>query len=503
MDFRQRIIKKENLNFFLISIAIWFLLLIGLDKFPSLWFDEAWSLMVAKNWVQNGVYGRLLVDEFISAAGMAQPFTSTAWVALSFKLLGVGIWQARLPFTILTAGAIFFLLKMAQSLFGKYVAYFAILSLIIFTFPNYQLLLYGRQAIAEAPLIFYFLVGYYFLSKSFRNPKYLIGVIAFWGFAYNAKGLISPFLTIGLVGPMIIAAIRKNWKVLRLFAISLIGAIIFSLSISGFEIYLERGLATHGALTDLIRTVAFVGEFAVRRQTISYLLLFCLLSVISILWESKFIYQAVVNSEKLGEKEYIRISLFGIVSSWLIWFALLSNGWPRYYSPVIFLSSIFLGNLICKGIGTIKNLDKKTSFKILLSIPILFYFSFLIQNSFEFAVNSIKEQEIIHRDFEEIIGYLNSNTVPENIIETYDAEILFLANNISHFPPDNIQIELNKRAFLFEDILIDYELSGIDHDYIVIGRLGRRWNLYGPMVTNGEYVKVFDTESYEIYQRNN
>jgi hypothetical protein len=148
-------------------------------------------------------------------------------------------------------------------------------------------------------------------------------------------------------------------------------------------------------------------------------------------------------------------------------------------------------------------LDKKTSFKILLSIPILFYFSFLIQNSFEFAVNSIKEQEIIHRDFEEIIGYLNSNTVPENIIETYDAEILFLANNISHFPPDNIQIELNKRAFLFEDILIDYELSGIDHDYIVIGPLGRRWNLYGPMVTNGEYVKVFDTESYEIYQRNN
>src|SRR6266545_829549 len=73
------------------------LLAIGLWNLgaPGMWWDEGWTLSVARNWVERGHYGRLL-DGQLAPPGLEASLVVTAPIALSMRLFGVGIWQGRL-----------------------------------------------------------------------------------------------------------------------------------------------------------------------------------------------------------------------------------------------------------------------------------------------------------------------------------------------------------------------------------------------------------------------
>src|SRR5215203_4023431 len=71
---------------------------------PALWWDEGWTLSVARTWVERGHYGRLL-DGQLAPPGLEASFTVTAPIALCFRLFGVGIWQGRLFGVLCTVGA--------------------------------------------------------------------------------------------------------------------------------------------------------------------------------------------------------------------------------------------------------------------------------------------------------------------------------------------------------------------------------------------------------------
>lgn len=496
----KRLIQKDKYIILFICFFIWIFLLIGLNKTPNLWFDEAWSLMVAKSWVQNGVYGRQLVGQFISANGMAQPITSTAWIALSFKLFGVGLWQARLPFTLITAASIFFLFKITYMLFGKRAAYLSVFVTIFLTNPEFQLLWYGRQAIAEAPLVLYLLAGYFFFRKSFKNKALIILAILFWGFAFNAKGQALPFLSIGLLIPILISINKKDWKVMRLFLSALLGALIVYFILLSIEIRLENGLATYGKMEDLIKTVALVTNFQVHMWTIYYLLVFGTLSIVSLFWETKKIKRVNNSWGRNNVDFYIRVSIYIMLSSWLIWFVFLSIGWPRYFVPIFFISCIFQGHLLDNGIEFFKTFTpriiKKSTYIILFSLLGLFLIQMNIRSGISLYQNGFREKQ----ELEDVLSYLEEHTELNEVIETYDAEIVYFTNNLSHYPPDQIQLELNKRIYLFEENSIEYYLSDTIHDYIIIGPMSNRWKLYESIIKQDNYHKIFENQFYLIYK---
>src|SRR5436309_7187408 len=79
--------------------------LIKLEVMPPLGWDEGWTLMVARNWVERGHYGRLL-DGGLVAPGLSAALPAVAPIALSFRHFGVGIWQGRLPGVLFTVAAV-------------------------------------------------------------------------------------------------------------------------------------------------------------------------------------------------------------------------------------------------------------------------------------------------------------------------------------------------------------------------------------------------------------
>src|SRR5262249_42599673 len=69
---------------------------VKLESAPSLWWDEGWTLSVARNWVEQGHYGRLLEGK-PAPPGLEATFPVSFPVSFTFWLFGVGVWQGRLP----------------------------------------------------------------------------------------------------------------------------------------------------------------------------------------------------------------------------------------------------------------------------------------------------------------------------------------------------------------------------------------------------------------------
>src|SRR5258706_8817372 len=92
-------------NLFLAGLLIFAALNVRLESVPPLWWDEGWTLSVARNWAEIGHYGRLLAGQPVPR-GIDAAFHVTGAVALSFSLFGVGIVQARMVEVLITVATL-------------------------------------------------------------------------------------------------------------------------------------------------------------------------------------------------------------------------------------------------------------------------------------------------------------------------------------------------------------------------------------------------------------
>ena len=87
--------------------------LIHIESFPPLFFDEGWTVCVARTWVETGHHGCLLLGA-PAPPSLSAHFPVVASVAASFALLGVGVWQTRVVGLLYTFGALLLLYAVTQ-----------------------------------------------------------------------------------------------------------------------------------------------------------------------------------------------------------------------------------------------------------------------------------------------------------------------------------------------------------------------------------------------------
>src|SRR5262245_17583307 len=85
---------------------------IDFDAVPSAWWDEGWLLLIARNWVEKGHYGRF-VDGLPSPLNPTNGFPVIAPVALGFQLFGIGVWQGRILMAPFSLGAMILIYYLA------------------------------------------------------------------------------------------------------------------------------------------------------------------------------------------------------------------------------------------------------------------------------------------------------------------------------------------------------------------------------------------------------
>lgn len=140
------------------------LLFYNLEYNPRTWHDEGGALSLSRTIVEDGFYGVRSADDY-QTFGPVQSVGPTVIlpVALSFRLLGVGLIQGRIVAAIYTLFALAVFYGMGRELFGHRVALLTVVLLLGSQAAGF--LRYGRQVLGEIPALGLFIAGWWAWSR--------------------------------------------------------------------------------------------------------------------------------------------------------------------------------------------------------------------------------------------------------------------------------------------------------------------------------------------------
>ena len=494
----------------LLVLALLLALTINLESTPPLWWDEGWTLTVARTWVERGHYGRLLNGE-PSSPRMAGAFTVIAPIALSFRLLGVGVWQGRLVGVVFTLGTLALIYYLAGRLYDRSVAIGTLAVLLLMSPINPVAA--GRQVLGEMPGLFYLLGGYACFLAALQRPLWFLPVVVgFWGIALVTKAQVLPFWAVSLLTPLTVTLFRRSWKTAGLLGIGLLGSFITSRLVLWLQELLLQGHTLPATpIRGLYDVTALVPVASARVFALLVTLVFGLPTVLGLCYGT---WKFIVDRDKaaLGvDLEVVRLALLALAGSWFGWYVLLSVGALRYLFPATFIGGIFvaallralivrfsLSSTIERGGYALRRLRFNWQ-----RTGALLAFVLIVIIAFPFTLLTLYQVYVVNADTSarQVADFLNTQTPTDALIETYESELFFLLNRRYHYPPDQLHIELMRRNLLSQDVPIDYDPLAADPDYLVIGPANRGWHLYDPVLATGAFRLLRGYSLYGVYER--
>lgn len=505
MDNRSRV-ATGSLLVFLVFLATF-----RLESAPPLWWDEGWTLSVARNWVERGHYGRLL-DGKLAPPGLEAAFPITVPVAVSFRLLGVGVDQGRIPgvgYTLLTLALIYYL---AERLYNRSVA---LATLVVLTFmPAYfdlHPILTGRQVLGEIPSLFYLLAGYTcFLSATRRPVGALTSGTFFWSIALLSKGQVLPFWAFSMLVPLSFFVYRRDWKIAALFGIPFVVSLAaYRFVISVVQVFLQDQKVALAPVAGLYEVTALVGSIPAHLFAFIVLFLFGIPTLLALCYVS---WGFIVSKGHIqSHEDAVRLSLLVLAGSWFCWYVVFSVGWIRYLFPATFIGSIFeaamlydLTNRYSLSFTSYQSASVLSRFNFNRHSLGALLAAFLVVTSVPRTLAMFYKTYVSDADVsvQQAARFLNIYAAPGALIETYDSELLFLLHRRYHYPPDQVHVKLIRRTFLYQDdASIDYDPLAANPDYLVVGPHSKQWHLYDPVLKTGAFRLLRRYTRYDLYER--
>ena len=497
----------------LVVAGLGFILLWRMDRAPLLWWDEGWTLTVARNWVERGFYGRLLNGE-LASPGLSASLSVVASVALSFRLFGVGIWQGRLPGLLFTCAALWLIYYLTRQLYNRPTALAALaVGLVMAPDPGLHPIYVGRQVLAEMPMLLFLLGGFAaFLLSTRRSVWWLLLADFFWGLSLATKAQVLPFWTVALMAGLLFVLLKRQRKLVALFALGLAGSYGWFQVFSGLQLWvIGASLPPTAPLQGLYDITALAPDSLLRVNILLSIGFIGLPAAAGLFHQAWAWLRQRLPSSAGAELPAIRLALLVLAGSWFVWYVVFSIGWERYLFPPVFLSSFFVaamlqelsgdfnvpwvvanaGGMLRRGRVTRQGLG---------ALFVVFLVGIMLPLSL--GTWRVLLQPDSSRDAAtEVAAFLNTSTQPNALIETYESELFFLLHRAYHYPPDQLHIELNRRLFLEQPVNIDYDPLVANPDYLVVGSFGSQWRLYDPVLAGGDFrlVRTFDT--YYVYER--
>jgi hypothetical protein len=477
----------------------------------AMWWDEGWTLSVARNWVERGHYGRLL-DGQLAPPGLEAAFPVTAPIALSFRVFGVGVWQARLVGVVLLLVSLTLLYVLARRLYNRPVAVGTLLVLLLTSMhPQLHPLIMGRQVLAEVPMFGYLLAGYTFLLLAFRRSPWLLPTVICWGVALITKAQALPFWGVSLAVPLLMTLLIRRWRACGLLTIALFGSFVVAQWLPRLWGLLLSGHTIAAVpVSGLYDVTAFVPNMFNRLFALSNVLMFGLPTALGLTYTAWRMFQGRNSwAEDIG-RETVRLALLVLASSWFAWYLLLSVGVPRYLFPATFIGSIFVaawlsdltgGFDMAATLNRASALFRKGSSRRRAAGPLLAIV--VVAVTLPITLQTLYGEYIGATDTsaQAVADFLNTQTAPGARIETYESELHFLLNRPYHYPPDQVHVELNRRGLLHQEATIQYDPLAADPDYLVVGRFARGNDLYVPVIAAGAFRLLHHDGLYDTYER--
>lgn len=503
-------------------------LVLDLDRLPTLWWDEGWTMNVARNWVERGWYGQLLNDQ-PAPPGLSAAFPTVASVALSFKILGVGVWQARLVSVFYTLATLSLLYCLARRLYTCWAAAISSVYLVLFVpAPFLHPVYVGRQVLAEMPTMFFLLLGYLALWKALAgSTRWLIFACSVWGLALLTKAQAVPFWAVSLAVPLAVSVFRRSPQFALRLALALVGSYAASRVLQvAFDAVMTGRMLIQAPLTGLYEVTAVVLSPALRQITLVLTLQTGLPTLVAIVYAARRWLAGLRQMSVISRGALIQLALLSLAGSWAVWYVALSHGVTRYLFPAALIGSLFVGALLDDVLG--HRLFKASEYigRPLIRSggrPVRWVVGGLIAALFismeirggRLMIDQLTQSADTSAALQRTAQFIREQTPEQALIETYESELIFLTKRRYHYPPDQIHVELIKRVMHLNDVAlsrtvtaadwedwpIDYDPLAAQPDYIVVGPYGRDWQLYTPVLATPAVRLVADNGPYQVYKR--
>lgn len=178
----------------------------NLDKYPYIWSDEAWFTNAAFTLATQGFLGTTMMPNFYNISHFTywQPPVYLVLLAVSFKLFGFGIIQARMVSIVLGFFTVLFTYLFGRDLYNKRVGLIASLLLI----SNPLFFFVSRDARMDIAVACFTLIALYFLLLAFKKSKntyyFYSGFFAMLSLLSHPNGLF------GIISIVLIYCIYKT-----------------------------------------------------------------------------------------------------------------------------------------------------------------------------------------------------------------------------------------------------------------------------------------------------
>jgi len=471
------IIKSE---IFWLSLLLGITILLAtprLESYPRLSFDEGWRLQLAKNLALYGEYALANPPQESDWFFVNSSPTLVLPIALSFKLLGVGVVQGRIVPALYLIAAMLAVYLYMRHLYGwPTAALSAVLFLTAGPAIEFNTISQGRRVLGEIPALFFILLGAWtwFRSWEHNSIRQLISAGLLFGLAFTTKEQFIP-LVVPLLG-LVWLADRVYYRKLRMrhliVPILLCGVPLgiwygYQLSILGLEAFtrhLNRMSEASRASTWLFAPSTWPGHIG-----FLYANSFLLLGLPGILY-------TLALSARPDQSSLKSLFLPILAIELLVWFVFLSIGWWRYAYPGLALSTLLaakpLSDLIVGLSLAPARLwtglrEGKMARAIVAAIVATLVIGYPLQN---FSRQVLFKTD---RSAQEFAIFVETHTERNALIELFDWEVDFLTTRRYHHPPVEVFIQL-----LRNDPTRTYDPLVYRPKYIIDGPYSKGTNLY-------------------------
>jgi hypothetical protein len=499
--------------------------LIDLDRMPAPGWDEGWTMAVARNWVKRGHYGQLLNGQPVPP-GLSAAFPTVASVALSFKLFGVGVWQGRLATVIWTGLALAVWWLVAKRASDRSTALIALgVLLLTQADPALHPIMTGRQVLAEPLMMALLLIGYLSLTNALgtrraRSIIWLLAAIGAWSVALLSKAQPLPFWALSLLVPLVWLLIRRQWQVGMWLVLALGGSILSMWWLPGLIERVTQQTISGQMLTGLTEVTALVLLPQVRVLALVLVTQIALPTVIGLVYAT---YRQARNWRAPVEDwggAVLRAMLLIFSGSWFAWYLFLSRGSVRYALPAVWVGSLFVAQLVSAILSDFKaRRGAKTigggrpTLRGVSGVLFIGLLAAMAWSNGRWVIAAVNESLLGDAPVQEAVTFLNTQTRPGALIETYNSELFVLLERPYHFPPDQTDVALirdvtraNFGAAIdlspADEALLNYDALAADPEYVVVGPANELWRrLYNAALHNNQLRSVYANRMYEVYER--
>jgi hypothetical protein len=492
------------------AYAVFFILLtFRLDAIPPPWWDEGWTMSVAKNLVTSGHFGHLRLGQPIGPE-LSGHAPTVLLAALGFKIFGVGVWQARAGFVIATLLFMSLFSRLVDRLFSPGIAGWTLIALAFFPL-QWDLVpqLIGRQVLGEMPVLLCIVLGLYLLERSEGNHLIaMAGATFMFALALVAKSQFLPFLLIGLLVPVVVLFHHRWHEWLTMLAV-LVGSLVVAQGLMYLgDILLLDTVSPETYLLGTVKQSAFVFDRTVRMATFRFVLVTGLPATAALYFALHRFRFTQWGGWEASWQDAVRLVLYCIVTSWFLWYVTLSIGWGRYLIPAAMLSMPFVIDLIREFFEGVTWLDvlpgiKEAFAKGRIGWPLARMLAGCAIVALLLRQTIIGIGEFRHAEadtsWRNVAAFLNTKTPAGCTIETYESELLFLLDRPVHFPPAQLSHDVILNDWTSDRVRYAYDVSHLAADYLVVGAFGRQ--LYTDAIVSGMYRQVKAFGRYTVYEK--